>query len=154
MVGPAFDREMNEFMIRHPEIVANVISLADVDNETLRALYSAAELLLFPSLEEGFGWPIVEAQACGCRVATTEKAPMTEAGGDAAFYLPTRGSGLRDLSEWAGGRRPGGEGAHRSRMKQEGAEMVASGLQNAERFTAAAMAQRYLAIYRELLYKP
>ena len=152
MVGPAFDREMNEFMDRHPETAANVISFTAVDNETLRALYSAAELLLFPSLEEGFGWPIVEAQACGCRVATTQKTPMTEAGGDAAFYLAEQGNGCV-ISEWA----EAAARVVRSALEQDEAgraEMVARGLQNAERFTAAAMAQRYLAIYRELLYKP
>ena len=90
---------MNEFMDAHPEMAASVIPLTNVDNETLRALYSAAELLLFPSLEEGFGWPIVEAQACGCRVVTSQKAPMTEAGGDAAFYLPEREHGSI-IHEW------------------------------------------------------
>ena len=152
MVGPAFDREMNEFMKRHPKAAANVISLMDVDNETLRALYSAAELVLFPSLEEGFGWPIVEAQACGCRVATTQKAPMTEAGGDAAFYLPEREFGC-GISEWA----EGAAGVVASALAQgdaERAEMIAKGLENAKRFDAAAMVQRYLAIYSELLYKP
>ncbi|MGB8353824.1 MAG: glycosyltransferase family 1 protein [Chthoniobacteraceae bacterium] len=152
MVGPAFDREMGEFMERHPKAAANVIPLTDVDNETLRALYSAAELVLFPSLEEGFGWPIVEAQACGCRVVTTQKAPMTEAGGDAAFYLPGREFGC-GISEWAEGAAKVVAGAL-AQADAERAEMIAKGLENAKRFGAAAMAQRYLAIYRELLYKP
>ena len=59
----------------------------DITNEQLRALYSRAEALLFPSLAEGFGWPIVEAQACGCPVVTTGQPPMTEVGGDAASYI-------------------------------------------------------------------
>jgi glycosyltransferase involved in cell wall biosynthesis len=61
-----------------------------VSNDDLAALYSGAELLLFPSLEEGFGWPIIEAQACNCRVVTTRKPPMTEVAGDAAISLTTR----------------------------------------------------------------
>ena len=77
-----------------------------VGNEALAALYSGAELLLFPSLEEGFGWPIIEAQASGCRVVTTGKAPMTEVGGNAAFYLPirrtTRRPARRVIAETAG----------------------------------------------------
>ncbi len=59
-----------------------------VSDETLAALYSSAELLLFPSLHEGFGWPIAEALACGCPVLTTDRAPMTEVGGPVAHYLP------------------------------------------------------------------
>jgi glycosyltransferase involved in cell wall biosynthesis len=49
--------------------------------------YQGATLLLFPSLAEGFGWPIAEAMATGCPVLTTNEAPMTEVGGDAAIYV-------------------------------------------------------------------
>jgi glycosyltransferase involved in cell wall biosynthesis len=61
--------------------------LSDVEPEDLRALYSSAEALLFPSLYEGFGWPIIEAQACGCPVFTSNRPPMTEVGGDGASYI-------------------------------------------------------------------
>ncbi len=68
-------------------LAGQVIECPGVSHQDLCALYSAAELLLFPSLQEGFGWPIIEAQACGCRVVTTDRPPMTEVGGDAAAYL-------------------------------------------------------------------
>jgi glycosyltransferase involved in cell wall biosynthesis len=61
--------------------------LSNVEPVELRALYGAATALIFPSLYEGFGWPIIEAQACGCPVFTSNRAPMTEVGGDAAVYL-------------------------------------------------------------------
>jgi glycosyltransferase involved in cell wall biosynthesis len=64
-----------------------VISFAAVSSEQLEAFYSLAEGLIFPSWEEGFGWPIAEAQACGCPVFTSNRAPMTEVGGDAAVYF-------------------------------------------------------------------
>ncbi|GAB2694131.1 glycosyltransferase family 4 protein [Aliiglaciecola aliphaticivorans] len=64
-----------------------VIEFSDLTNEEIRAFYSTAEALIFPSLQEGFGWPIAEAQACGCKVITTGRAPMTEVGGDAAIYI-------------------------------------------------------------------
>ena len=64
-----------------------VVTLSGLSNEDLRAAYSMATGLLFPSLQEGFGWPILEAQACGCAVFATGKPPMTEVGGEAAIYF-------------------------------------------------------------------
>ena len=66
--------------------------------EVLHAAYSLASALIFPSVAEGFGWPIIEAMACGCPVLTTDDAPMTEAGGNAATYLPLSHGNQRD---WA-----------------------------------------------------
>jgi len=70
-----------------------------LSNSQVCAAYSAARLLLFPSLAEGFGWPIAEAMACGCLVLTTGEAPMTEVGGPAAFYLPVRPA--HEAQAWA-----------------------------------------------------
>ena len=56
-------------------------------NETLRALYTAAQALLFPSLYEGFGWPLLEAQSCGCPVITSNRPPMTEVAGAGALLI-------------------------------------------------------------------
>jgi glycosyltransferase involved in cell wall biosynthesis len=61
--------------------------LFNVEAEDLCGLYSGASALLFPSLCEGFGWPIIEAQACGCPVFTSNRPPMTEVGGDGAVYI-------------------------------------------------------------------
>ncbi len=61
--------------------------LSDVDNVDLCALYSSAVALLFPSLYEGFGWPIIEAQACGCPVFTSNRPPMTEVAGSGAVFV-------------------------------------------------------------------
>jgi glycosyltransferase involved in cell wall biosynthesis len=77
-----------------------VVFLQNVSNRTLQAAYSSAKAFLFPSLEEGFGWPLIEAQACGCPVLTTRERPMTEVAGPEAFYI----SRLRmsdDIRTWA-----------------------------------------------------
>lgn len=66
---------------------SRVVWLGRVDNEELAALYNAAEALLFPSLAEGFGWPLLEAQACGCPVIASNRAPLTEVAGDGAIYV-------------------------------------------------------------------
>ncbi len=85
-VGPQLDAEQNEILARHG-LADAVVRLSGVSNEQLRAAYAAAEGLIFPSWEEGFGWPIAEAQACGCPVFTSNREPMTEVGGDAACYI-------------------------------------------------------------------
>lgn len=74
--------------------------LYGLDHEALQAAYSLAGAFLFPSLAEGFGWPIVEAQACGCPVITTDDAPMNEIGGPEARYLPLLRAG-DDPQAWA-----------------------------------------------------
>lgn len=52
--------------------------LIGLNDEYMRALYSAADVLLSPSLGEGFGIPILEAQACGCPVITGDWTSMSE----------------------------------------------------------------------------
>lgn len=56
--------------------VKKIIYYPFIDSQELIKLYKKCILLLFPSLEEGLGFPIIEAQVCGCRVVTTNKKPM------------------------------------------------------------------------------
>lgn len=64
--------------------VREIISPSD---EELDILYRRSEALLFPSLREGFGWPIIEAQANGTLVITSAREPMQEIAGDAAILV-------------------------------------------------------------------
>lgn len=75
----------------------------DLPAPVLQALYATTEALLFPSLAEGFGWPIAEALACGASVVTTGEAPMTEVGGNVAVYLPRLSTpvGTAAFARWA-----------------------------------------------------
>lgn len=77
-----------------------VYFLSGLSNVQVQAVYSLAKALIFPSLAEGFGWPIAEAMACGCAVLTTGAAPMTEVGGDAVSYIPVMPDSKR-VAEWA-----------------------------------------------------
>ncbi len=86
MAGKPFTANMQEFIYRQ-NLQNYVKELVSVSNEDLQALYSLAIALLFPSLQEGFGWPIIEAQVCGCPVFTSNRAPMTEIGGDSVIYI-------------------------------------------------------------------
>lgn len=74
--------------------------LTGLPDEGVRTAYSGATALLFPSLAEGFGWPIAEAMACGCPVITTNEPPMSEVAGDAGFLIPVIPIEQKNLSEW------------------------------------------------------
>ena len=58
-----------------------------VDEETLACLYSSALALVFPSLYEGFGLPVLEAMACGCPVICSNAASLPEVAGGAALLI-------------------------------------------------------------------
>jgi glycosyltransferase involved in cell wall biosynthesis len=129
-------------MVGPPCDAPDVETRRGIGNAALAALYSGAELLLFPSLEEGFGWPIIEAQACGCRVLTTGKDPMTEIGGEAAFYLPDPTDAIA-----------GAKAIERILQQEDAAraESIRAGMENAARFSTERMIREYLALYREVL---
>lgn len=77
IVGPQLSREeLNK--VGHQLEAGLVEFTPGVSDDELREIYSRAEILLFPSLIEGYGWPIVEAQACGCPVACLNLSPMNE----------------------------------------------------------------------------
>jgi glycosyltransferase involved in cell wall biosynthesis len=56
-------------------------------SDDLPALYALAEMLIFPSLYEGFGFPVVEAMACGTPVVTSATSSLAEVAGDAALCV-------------------------------------------------------------------
>ncbi len=58
-----------------------------VKEEELPILYSGAEALVYPSIYEGFGLPILEAMACGCPVVTSNLSSMKEVAGNAAVLV-------------------------------------------------------------------
>ena len=72
--------------LRHLRSEAELSFLGQVDDAELRRLYSHASCLVFPSLYEGFGYPLLEAMACGCPVVASDIPPLRETGGEAALY--------------------------------------------------------------------
>lgn len=138
MAGQPFTQEMYQFIVNN-NLQRQVIELINVSNEDLRALYSIVTALLFPSLQEGFGWPIIEAQACGCPVFTSNFPPMTEIGKEAAIYINPH-------------------------QPQEAAEIIANflpqlnkfkqkGIENAQNFTQEQMLNSYIQLYQQLIEK-
>jgi glycosyltransferase involved in cell wall biosynthesis len=120
-----------------------------LDTPTLQACYSEARAFLFPSLAEGFGWPLIEAQACGCPVITTDEAPMNEVAGPAARYLPRLKAG-DDVQAWAAH----GAAVLRDLLDLGEADTQALRAQCAawpQRFNADAAIDGYLRIYEQVL---
>ena len=85
-------------------LTQRVILSGYVEDEDLACLYSAATALVYPSLYEGFGLPILEAMACGCPVVCSNTSCLPETAGDAAFLVDPHDPGalaaiLDDLVE-------------------------------------------------------
>ncbi len=66
-------------------VTANVVELGSIGDDELPALYNAVDLLLFPSLYEGFGWPPLEAMASGVPVVSSRAGSLDEIVGNAAL---------------------------------------------------------------------
>jgi glycosyltransferase involved in cell wall biosynthesis len=110
--------------------------LGFIDNATLPALYQAADALVYPSLFEGFGFPPVEAMACGCPVISSARGALAEVVADAADIIdPLDVSGLA-----AALRRVTTDAGHCDRLR-------AAGLRNAQRFNWQRNAEAVLGVY-------
>ncbi len=87
-VGKAQDKVMREKLknlVTELNIEKNVIWKDYVEN--LADEYNKATVFVFPSLYEGFGFPVLEAMACGCPVICSNKTSLPELAGDAALYI-------------------------------------------------------------------
>lgn len=86
LAGETLNAELLE-LVQKLNISDRIVHINNPSNKEVIALYSMCEAMIFPSYSEGFGWPIIEAQACGAPVITSNKAPMmNEVGGKAALY--------------------------------------------------------------------
>jgi glycosyltransferase involved in cell wall biosynthesis len=66
-----------------------------VPDELMPVLYAGADALIFPSLYEGFGMPVLEARACGARVVTTDIPELREAGDEYVIYVEPTVEGIK-----------------------------------------------------------
>jgi len=114
-----------------------------VRSEELPFWYNAATALAYPSLYEGFGMPVTEAQACGTPVLTSNTSSLPEAAGDAALLVDPD-----DVEAIAGGL---------SRILRDDAlreGLAARGLTHARAFDWSRTARRTTEVYRRALERP
>jgi glycosyltransferase involved in cell wall biosynthesis len=121
-------------------VARRIVEVAKPTNELLEALYNGALALLFPSRFEGFGWPIAEAQAAGCPVICSDRAPHPEVAGDAAV--------LCEADDHAAFAR---HALALAACPAQREDLRARGLRNAARYARAAWIERFVALYARLL---
>src|SRR6058998_1026130 len=91
-VGGRFSAEQEQ-LIDRLDLRRAVRSVASADETALRRAYRAADVLLFPSLYEGFGFPVLEAFASGLPVVTSGAGGLKEVAGGAAVVVEGRDPG-------------------------------------------------------------
>ena len=136
LVGPqGWNEDVGRLLDGHP----NVRTLGFVPHDDLAALYAGAEVFCFPSLREGFGFPVLEAMAQGTPVVTSVGTSTEELGQDASVLVDPR-----DVSSIA-------EGIGRA-LSDEGlrAKLIPAGRERAAGYDWSATADLIVKAYGEV----
>ncbi len=149
LIGTAPNKELIQAR-EHSEFSSEIHFLTKVSDDALQKAYHGATFLLFPSLEEGFGWPIAEAMASGCPVVTIDKAPMNEVGGENCFYLPEPPQHREERENWL---KTAAETLDRvgNMTVQERADFVRQAALRAKRFCPEKAMEKIERVYTEVL---
>lgn len=113
------------------------MTLPWLGREELGLLYAGAQVLLYPSLYEGFGLPLLDAQVCGCPVITSNVSAMPEIAGEGAILVDPYSTediirGIREVRE----------------VREE---IIKLGFENVKRFSWKKCAEETTQSYRRLL---
>lgn len=111
-----------------------------LNNDELELLYSSAEALLYCSLYEGFGIPILDAFSCGLPVITSNISSMSEVGGEAAIYVdPYKEEDIREKLELV---------MNDKKLKED---LIKKGFKRVKQFSWEKAAKETAAVYRILM---
>lgn len=124
--------------IRERNLGSRVRHLGYVPDEDLPALYALAQAMVFPSLFEGFGLPVVEAMRAGCPVICSQTTALPEVAGAAALYFDPREA--HEIARAIEGATPG-------RRRQ----LTEAGRQRAQAFDWRRTAQSTLDVMRRVM---
>lgn len=126
--------EIFESAKRSP-LASDIIFTGFIAPEDKPALYNAADVFVYPSFFEGFGFPPLEAMACGTPVITSNRSSLPEVAGDAALLVdPYRSDEMADAFLTL------------LQDKEAGAALVKRGLERAKRFSWDACAEKTLSV--------
>jgi glycosyltransferase involved in cell wall biosynthesis len=89
--GSAFSDLLDKYGLQEYHDRNRIITPGFVDQATKSLLMAMADCVIYPSLFEGFGLPVIEALAARTPVITTPSSSLREAGGDKAYYIPLGG---------------------------------------------------------------
>ena len=122
-------------------ISSRIVEIVKPHVAVIEALYNRAAALIFPSRLEGFGWPPIEAQACGCPVVASDIEPIAEVLRDSAA--------LHSLDDEAGM----AASVLRLLNEQELSRLACPlGYENVNtRFQTARMMEQYVALYQDAI---
>ena len=127
-----------ETRLRQLEARGEVRWLGFVPNEALPSLYSGATMLVYPSIYEGFGLPVLEAMASGIPVVTSNRSSLPEVAGNVGVLVdPEDTEGLRSAMEKL------------IEDKQEARRLGQLGIVRAGQFTWKDCAKKTIAIYQK-----
>ena len=129
-------------LIRRLRVEGRIRHLGRLSDEALATVYASATALVFPSIAEGFGLPLVEAQRCGCPVACSDIPVFREVAAAAAVYFDAR-----DPMSMA-------TAVGRCLDPALRDQLVSAGTANARRFTWEACARRTMDVYRDAARRP
>jgi glycosyltransferase involved in cell wall biosynthesis len=138
--GDGYGHEAIHASIAEQKLETRVHRSGYVPGDRLRTFYQSASALLFPSLEEGFGFPVLEAMAHGLPVVTSNTSSLPEVGGVAALYADPRDP-CAIAAQVA-------QAVESSAVRER---MIAEGLARAREFTWRRTAEQTLQVYDELL---
>ncbi len=115
------------------------VNKVDLSNEALLQEYIQADIVTFASTFEGFGMPIIEANAVGRVVLTSNKGAMSEVAADAAMLVDPKS--VEDI------RRGIVELIQDDQLREQ---LIRNGRQNVKKYRPEAIAARYLALYESM----
>jgi glycosyltransferase involved in cell wall biosynthesis len=139
IVGPERDEQYGaelHQLVEELGIAEDVVFVGAVPNEETVQFYRAADVLVYPSFNETFGLPILEAMASNCPVVTSNISSMPEIAGGAAVLVDPHdpGSIAKGILDATG---------------SEASRLRADGIRQAQKFTWSSVAAATLDVYRE-----
>ena len=120
--------------------ISPVIQTGYLEDDDVQAVYKNAALFIYPSFYEGFGFPVLEAMACGCPVLCSNSSSLPEVGADAVEYFSP--SNIRELGEkifWL----------YTDRKKRE--QMQQLGKERAKNFSWEKVSAETIQIYQSII---